>query len=48
MLFFSNFRVFLRGDRASLLTIKGMKGVGEEPYHTIARKPGPLNPPKLL
>ncbi len=41
-----------RGETgASLLTgIKGMKGVGQEPNHMIARKrkPGPLNPPKLL
>jgi hypothetical protein len=28
--------------------IKGMKVAGEEPNHMIARKPGPLNPPKLL
>jgi hypothetical protein len=43
-----NFRGFLRGDGASLLTgIKGMKGVGEEPNHMFAMKPGPLNPQKL-
>jgi hypothetical protein len=37
---------------AGLITdwYKGKKGVDEEPNHTIARKkkPGPLNPPKLL
>jgi hypothetical protein len=48
-----NFRGFFRGDRGLITDwygIKGMKGVGEEPNHMIARKrkPGPLNPPKLL
>ena len=49
--FLSIFVDFRGGTGASLLTgIKGMKGVGEEPNHMIARKrkPGPLNPPKLL
>jgi hypothetical protein len=49
--FVSIFVDFLGGTGASLLTgIQGMNGVGEEPNHMIARKrkPGPLNPPKLL
>ncbi len=46
--FLSIFVDFRGGTGASLL--KGMKGVGEEPNHMIARKrkPGPLNLPKLL
>jgi hypothetical protein len=50
MLFSFQFFVDFRGGTgASLLTgIKGMKGVGEEPNHMIARKPGSLNPPKFL
>jgi hypothetical protein len=47
-LFSFNFRGFSRGDGGLILTgIKGMKGMGEEPNQMIARKPGPLNPPKL-
>jgi hypothetical protein len=52
MRFFFKFSwIFEGGTGASLLTgIKGMKGLGEEPNHMIARKrtPGPLNPPKHL
>jgi hypothetical protein len=49
--FFQFLWIFEGGTWASLLTgIKGMKGLGEEPNHMIARKrkPGPLNPLKHL